>query len=190
MRTELGSTVEAIDPWDGTEADHRDDATAWIDSGAPLLRVARPATPPKHLVGYSLVVDPTAGAALLIHHRLSGLWLPAGGHVEEGETPAEAARREVGEELGIDGTFLEPWNGVPFFVTVTPTVGTQLRHVDVSLWYVFTESTSTVIRVDEREAFEARWWPYDRIGNSAGDRFDPHLPRAIAKLVGSQAGAA
>ncbi len=34
--------------------------------------------------------------ALVRHPRL-GCWLPAGGHVEAGETPAEAAVREASE---------------------------------------------------------------------------------------------
>ncbi|MDI3280552.1 MAG: NUDIX domain-containing protein [Bacillota bacterium] len=37
---------------------------------------------------------------LLIYHR-RGEWLMPKGHVEPGETPAQAARREVGEETGI-----------------------------------------------------------------------------------------
>jgi len=45
------------------------------------------------------------GAVLLIHHRRLGTWLPVGGELEPGETPLEAARREMLEETGLSGRF-------------------------------------------------------------------------------------
>jgi len=41
------------------------------------------------------------GRLLMHRHRRLGLWLPGGGHVEPGETPDEAAIREVLEEAGV-----------------------------------------------------------------------------------------
>ena len=46
-----------------------------------------------------------AGAVLLVKHRRLGTWLPVGGEIEPGETPREAARRELREETGLEGTF-------------------------------------------------------------------------------------
>ncbi|HVU51533.1 MAG TPA: NUDIX domain-containing protein [Polyangia bacterium] len=45
------------------------------------------------------------GEVLLIRHKRLGAWLPVGGEIEPGETPLEAARRELGEETGLEGTF-------------------------------------------------------------------------------------
>lgn len=58
---------------------------------------------------------------LLIFHRKLGKWLPPGGHVEEDETPPQAARREALEETGWEvefilqeNTWVNCWNASSF----------------------------------------------------------------------------
>lgn len=57
----------------------------------------------RDFTGGCLVVD--SGRLLLLKHRKLGMWLQPGGHVEEGETPDETARRETLEETGIEVSF-------------------------------------------------------------------------------------
>jgi len=46
-----------------------------------------------------------ADRVLVIEHRRQRTWLPIGGELEPGETPREAAVRELGEETGLAGRF-------------------------------------------------------------------------------------
>lgn len=46
------------------------------------------------------------GRTLLLKHKKLGMWLPPGGHIEEGETPDEAVLREVLEETGLEAEFI------------------------------------------------------------------------------------
>ncbi|MEY2974362.1 MAG: hypothetical protein RIR49_782 [Actinomycetota bacterium] len=58
---------------------------------------------PVHITGSAIVVGPR-GTVLLQHRRL-GMWLQPGGHVDPGETPWDAARREAAEETGLEVAF-------------------------------------------------------------------------------------
>jgi 8-oxo-dGTP pyrophosphatase MutT (NUDIX family) len=54
---------------------------------------------PVHVTGSAIVTGPR-GVVLHLHKRLGG-WMQPGGHVDSGETPAEAALRETREETGL-----------------------------------------------------------------------------------------
>jgi len=53
---------------------------------------------------------------VLIKHKRKNMWLPVGGHVEEGETDKEALLREIKEELNIEVEVLQK----PFFILEEP----------------------------------------------------------------------
>ena len=54
---------------------------------------------PTHVTASGIVVGPR-GTVLHLHKRL-GIWMQPGGHIDAGETPDVAARRETMEELGL-----------------------------------------------------------------------------------------
>jgi 8-oxo-dGTP pyrophosphatase MutT (NUDIX family) len=83
---------------------------------AEIPALARPLdehADPRHLTASAIVVGPR-GVVLHKHKRL-GLWLQPGGHIDDGESPADAALRECVEETGLAAHHLR----------------TSIAHVDV-----------------------------------------------------------
>lgn len=174
IRAAIRREVASIRPLDDLEEIHQADTLAWIDSGAPLCRTEKPATPPKHLVSYFAVVD--GRNILLVDHKSAQRWLPPGGHVESGELPRETVARELFEELKI-----VPRHEImePLMVTCTTTVGLTAGHVDVSLWYVVMADRNQELQFDRQEFARVKWFRYS---GAPLDRSDPHLARFLAKL--------
>src|SRR5262245_50495339 len=175
MNTSVLSELSAIRPIDEIERQHLAEARSWVESGAPLFRIEKPATPPKHLVSYfALVSDPHI---LLVDHKNAQLWLPTGGHVEPHENPSDTVVRELQEELGVSVPIEAI--GPPLMVSVTSTVGLTAGHTDVSLWYTVLANRDLQIEFDANEFHAVRWFLFSEVPLQ---RSDPHLGRFIAKL--------
>jgi 8-oxo-dGTP pyrophosphatase MutT (NUDIX family) len=175
MHNLVRSQLERIRPTSANEREHLDDALAWVDSGAPLCRTEKPATPAKHLVSYFPVVD--GEHILLVDHKNARRWLPPGGHVEPGEDPRTTAVRELQEELGLGAT--EEELAAPVMVTVTETVGLTSGHTDVSLWYLVKRSRSITLAFDTSEFTSVRWFHFSEVPL---ERADPNLEHFLCKL--------
>jgi 8-oxo-dGTP diphosphatase len=175
MRSAIREEIASIEPFDELERAHREDALAWIDSGVELCRTQKPATPPKHLVSYFVLVD--RDHVLLVDHKDARLWLPTGGHVEPGEHPRTTVVRELREELGLD---LGAAPEAPLMLTIAETVGLSAGHVDVSLWYVIESDRRLALEFDPAEFHSVRWF-HSR--EAPVSRSDPHLLRFLSKLV-------
>jgi len=174
MRQDIYSEIESIVPFDALEAAQQADALAWILSGAELCRLAKPATPAKHLVSYFVVLD--GQNMLLVDHKNAQLWLPSGGHVEPGEHPRTTVTRELFEELGFEATHAI---GPPLLITSSETVGLTAGHTDISLWYLVQAERSQTIKFDEAEFNSVSWFDFSQLPYQ---RSDPNLRRFVEKL--------
>lgn len=90
-------TLDAAQADAGLAVREFDDARAW------LARVAEGVMPP--FAAEVWVFDPSFDRVLLVKHRWRD-WVPPGGTVEPGETPPEAAVRELVEETGVQAVLL------------------------------------------------------------------------------------
>ncbi len=71
-----------------------------------MMPATLPATLPSTRRAFSVAVYARRGdRVLVIEHRRLATWLPIGGELEAGETPLEAAVRELREETGLYGSF-------------------------------------------------------------------------------------
>lgn len=189
IKNKIKNIVNLINPHDPLEKEHIRDTLNWISSDANIFRIKKDAVPPKHLVSYSVVVSPHAAKVLLFDHKRAKLMLPSGGHINTNEMPLDAAKRELKEELGLS-LEIYPTNqrkdDIPFFVTVTQTVGINEPHIDVSLWYLFTgDSTRSFKKTDNdyNKEFENYYWlGFDKVLSLPVAQFDPHMHRFVQKI--------
>ena len=183
VKSTIIALVAGVEPTDDLGREHSRNTLSWLAGTDDIFRRVKPLTPSPHLVSYFLLVDRAAGSVLLCDHRLSGLWLPTGGHVEPGEHPLDTVRREVVEELGITAQPDAEFGDKPFFLTMTETVGPPaLRHVDVSLWFALAGQVGQPLDPDQREFVRVQWRTAAELRQADPGRFEPHLLRALDAL--------
>lgn len=111
-----------------------------------------------------LVIDTTGKLGLLIGRRdqkdASGkriLWSLPKGHIEEGETPEQAALREVQEETGIESDIEKSLGVIDFwFMAGGKRIHKTVHH------YLFRESGG-LLAAQESEVDEVGWFPLSQI---------------------------
>ena len=111
-----------------------------------------------------LVIDTTGTMGLLIgrydHKDASGqrvLWSLPKGHIEEGETPEQAAIREVAEETGITSSITKSLGVIDFwFMAGGKRIHKTVHH------FMFREVGGTLL-AQESEVDEVSWFPLSEI---------------------------
>jgi 8-oxo-dGTP pyrophosphatase MutT (NUDIX family) len=185
IREKINKLIQAVVPFDEIEQKHQRDALDWIASGVEIFRIEKPATPLKHLVSYSVLVDFEERKILLLDHKKALKKLPSGGHIDKDEMPLETAKRELAEELEIEPKPIFDSES-PLFVTVTETVGLTAGHIDVDLWYVFKGDSSAPIKSEtdefKREFNGFHWLGFQEILSMPIEEFDPNMHRFVEKL--------
>lgn len=124
---------------------------------AELARLPEPCdehADPVHVTASGIVVG-RRGTVLHLHKRL-GRWMQPGGHIDPGESPPTAARREATEELGL--------------VVEHPSDGPRLIHLDVheaALGHTHLDLRYLLVGEDADpqpppgESPDARWYGWD-----------------------------
>ncbi len=138
----------------------------------PELHKSTTSRLPQHFVATAYVVD--GAKVLLVHHRKIGLWLPAGGHIEPDEDPAEAAIREVKEETGLNVRLLGPvdekgnGDGVRMLPTPHHLQIEQIAegpHEHIDFVYVGTPISGQLER--NPESIDVRWFTGDELDTAS-----------------------
>ena len=131
-----------------------------------------------------LVIDRSGKNGLLIgridHKDASGLrilWSLPKGHIEEGETPEQAALREVAEETGIESAIERSLGVIDFwFMAGGKRIHKTVHH------YLFRE-TGGLLAAQESEVDEVSWFPLSEI---VGRLAYPDEKKLIARTGASE----
>ncbi len=175
-RDHVRALVEGHEPASPREVESKE---RFLEKLADLPDPCNENAGPTHVTASGIVVG-RRGTVLHLHKRL-GIWMQPGGHIDPGETPEIAARREAIEELGM---------GIEH-----PSAGPRLIHLDVH------EAAAGHLHLDLRylllgedvdpdppagESPDARWCGWDEALSLADAALVDALPvarRAYEELV-------
>ena len=131
------------------------------------------------------------GRAMVAAIRPQGrerVWALPKGHIDEGETAAETAAREVHEETGVEGRLVEKLGDVRYVYTARWESEQGERIFKVVSFFLLRAGRGRIGEIDESmriEVAEARWLPLDeapRLLTYDGER--KMAAKALERLAG------
>jgi ADP-ribose pyrophosphatase YjhB (NUDIX family) len=111
------------------------------------------------IAGVSVVITNLSGDVLLLRHSYGpDVWALPGGGLKPGEDPADCARREIAEELGIELANLQPLRVLEEELSGSPHKA-----------HLFTGVCDSRPVPDQREVVEARFFPSHSLPEPLGE---------------------
>ena len=108
-----------------------------------------------HLSAGGLMVD--GGRILLISTQAGRRWQLPKGHIEPGETPEQAAVREVREETGVAGRVVASLPGIEYWFVEK---GSRRVHKQVE-YFLLAYVSGDAADFDAGEVSGAQWFPWE-----------------------------
>ena len=109
-----------------------------------------------HVTASAIVISDAGDKVALHLHKRLNMWLQPGGHIDAGESPAQAALREAVEETGLPVRH-QHGEGVLFHLDVHPGPKGHTHH---DLRYLL-RAPEVPLHPGEGESPEARWFTWD-----------------------------
>jgi len=131
-----------------------------------------------------LVVDPGRASAALIgrlDRRGRLLWSLPKGHIESGETPEQAAIREVAEETGIAGRVLAPLGTIDYWFVA------EDRRVHKTVHHFLMEAVGGELSDEDVEVTEVAWVPLGELDGRLAYADERRLVRLANELLSESA---
>ncbi len=125
-----------------------------------------------------LTSRPAAVALIARHDRRSRLlWSLPKGHVEAGETPEEAALREVLEETGLVGRIVAPLGVIDFWFVV------EDRRIHKTVHHFVIEAIGGDLSDEDVEVEAVEWIPFDQVLRRLAYGDERRLVEKVADIV-------
>jgi 8-oxo-dGTP pyrophosphatase MutT (NUDIX family) len=134
---------------------------------------------PGHITASAYIYDRATRQLLLHHHRRLDRWLQMGGHVEEGESPREAALREAREESGLEGLALAVDRIFDVNVHAIPAGKGEPDHSHFDVRFLVSPGSETKVRLDPEESLDLRWFDLEEAERRMNE---PAAARVIGKI--------
>ncbi len=122
--------------------------------------------------------DPTAVALIARHDRRSRLlWSLPKGHVEEGETPEQAALREVFEETGLVGRIVAPLGVIDFWFVV------EDKRIHKTVHHYVIEAVGGELSDEDIEVEAVEWIPFHQVVRKLAYGDERRLVEKVPQIV-------